>query len=287
MGFTEIIKQTALGTQLGQFFTAAEQIGHQWGLLLGVVIVCILLGYLFLLLIKFIVEPLVYTIALVIFLALFGGGGYFIFMGFDKHYNFLVGIVSEPEIWGWVSGAITLILGVLYTIMLCYGKNAFRTTVHSIQLSCNVIYSMPSLLLQPFVHTVFASVILTALMYGLATVLSLGDVSSKTESLEGYEIPMSRTFKFSTEQKWLLGFWIFGMVWILETIAAAGQFAVAHAVVVKTVCEKRHCFVLVHGYCSALFFPPWQCCIWWVHNRCACRNPLDSGFPCKIHEGQG
>lgn len=252
--FTQIVEQTALGTKLGKLFTAADQIGKQWELLVGIVIACVVLGYIFLLLIKFIVAPLVYTIALAIWLAMFGGGGYCIFMGFFEPYNFLVGIVSKPEIYAWVSGAIILILAILYTIMLCHGTDAFRTTVHSIQLSCNVIYSMPSLLFQPFVHTVFASVIFAALLYGLATVLSLGDVSSKTQSLEGYDIPMSRTFKFTTEQKWLLAFWIFGMVWVLETLAAAGQFAVAHAVVVKTVCEKRHCFVLVHGYCSALFF---------------------------------
>lgn len=243
-----------VGSSLGQAFSAFEGILDSWPLLVGIAIMCVIFGYLYLFTVRVFVKPLVYTIAGVIFAILLGGGIFSIYMGYNPHMNIFSGYVDDPNLYAWVLAAIIFILWILYTILLCFSASAIKITIASIELSCKVIWDMPSMLFQPVVQAVSMLAIFAVLMYGFALVVSLGNVSSEEVSFEGFTVPFSREFQFTQQQIWLMVGWIFGCVWILETLQALGQFAISHSVVVHTLLELKTCMPLCHGYMNGLVF---------------------------------
>jgi hypothetical protein len=71
----------------------------------------------------------------------------------------------------------------------------------------------------------------------------------------GIEIAgLQRTIEFSPTQWAHVLYWVFGTVWIFETVNALGQFAISHAVVMFACFDKRECFPLFHGYCVGLTY---------------------------------
>jgi len=69
---------------------------------------------------------------------------------------------------------------------------------------------------------------------------------------------MHRTLEFSALE-WLgVLYWAFGIVWIMETMNALGQFAISHAVVNFTSTtshgSSRSCFPVLRGYTTGLVF---------------------------------
>jgi len=140
---------------------------------------------------------------------------------------------------------------VLFSI-LCYScRAAVQTAIDSITATCEVIGQLPTVLLQPLVHSVVVITLLLMLVYGFAWLLSTGKVVTSDEPVAsgGIEIAgLRRSLEFSNWQWLCIGYWVFGLVWIFETLNALGQFAISHAVAVFGYSTNEPLCPMLRGY---------------------------------------
>eukprot|EP00933_Yihiella_yeosuensis_P079896 TRINITY_DN93304_c0_g1_i1.p1 TRINITY_DN93304_c0_g1~~TRINITY_DN93304_c0_g1_i1.p1 ORF type:complete len:348 (+),score=29.20 TRINITY_DN93304_c0_g1_i1:35-1045(+) len=124
-------------------------------------------------------------------------------------------------------------------------------TIDSVRATCEVIGHLPTMLLQPLLHSIAVVSILLSLVYGLAWLLSTGKVEPMGRPLEqgGLQIAgVERALEFSGFQWFCIVWWLFGLVWIFETVNALGQFAISHAVVNFSCHDVREPYPMLRGY---------------------------------------
>lgn len=259
----ELLQKTHVAGPTKQLFLAAHGAIKSWRFLLGASAVSLLLGYAFLFLLWMCFDKLVYIIAGVVHLMLLlaaTGCGY---MCVHEEYNFFLHWfhANAARLCAASSAGLLLLLWVLVLLLHIHSKDAVSSTVESVNSTCEAIAELPSLLLQPLLHSTVTVVALVALIYGFIWVLSTGKVIPNFEPVQqgGVKVAgLHRTLEF-TAVGWLrVLYWVFGTVWILETMNALGQFAISHAVVSyrHSSLERRGkpCFPVLCGYCVGVFF---------------------------------
>jgi hypothetical protein len=148
--------------------------------------------------------------------------------------------------------------------MCCYGTEALDNAILTVRSSIDVLARIPGVLLQPLLHAVTVVLVLLALSYGFAWVLSTGRVTPTLDTSLGVTesgallAGIKRSFEFTQMQWFCLIYWAFGTLWILETIGALAQFAISHAVVSLTCfaggAEGRSMHPVFQGYLTGLLF---------------------------------
>ncbi|CAK9087036.1 unnamed protein product [Durusdinium trenchii] len=242
-----------------QVVLAGQGAVESWRFLLLVAVACVAMGYVFLFVIWYSFEKLVYSFLALAHVLLIGAAAGFLFVSFYPEHNFFQTYFS-PEasrICAWGCAAISLILWMLFSILCCQGREALAVTIDSVTATCEVITEIPTMLLQPLVHSAFVVFTLLLLVYGFAWILSTGKVVPQLEPLgqSGIQIAgVPRSLEFSQLQWVCIVYWIFGAVWIFEILNALSQFAISHAVVVNTIYQDEESFPMLKGYLMGLCF---------------------------------
>lgn len=177
-------------------------------------------------------------------------------MGFFPDLNVFITyfqIKHRPALYAWCAGGGTVLVGILYTVLLCCKKQRIRMTINSTTNACKILFSHPTLVLQPVINIICIVSAFSGLMYLFAYLLSLGQVTATQTNIDGVDVPGARSFTFTSSQYLLMGVWLVGTVWIIETISALGQYAVVHSVAKRTIYSDSHCLVLTRGYLSGFF----------------------------------
>mmetsp|Transcript_120354 Transcript_120354/g.268982 ORF Transcript_120354/g.268982 Transcript_120354/m.268982 type:complete len:672 (-) Transcript_120354:48-2063(-) len=255
----KIVARTHVTSLTKQFFLAGHGALESWRFLLGVAGACIVLGYAFLFVLWSCFEKLLYVLVTGTHLLLLLAAGGLAYVGYFDEHNFFATYFSEntARLCAWTCCAVVSLVWVLFCILCCYSKGAMSVTVDSVQATCEVIAKLPTMLLQPLVHSLVVISTLLALLYGFAWVLSTGKVHPQGEPLRqgGIEIQgMHRSFEFTGYQWACLAYWVFGTVWILEVVNALGQFAISHAVVIFACFDTREFLPMLHGYWAGLVY---------------------------------
>lgn len=254
-----IMDNTHMATLTKQIYLACHGALESWQFLVGVAGVCIVIGYVFLFVLWFCFPTLVYGLVIAAHVALLLASYAFVYAGFHDDHNVLISYF-EPHtasVAAWTCGAVTLVLWVLFSLFCCYSRNAVSVTIDSVRASCEVITHLPTILLQPLAHSLLVLSILLALLYGFAWLLSTGKVVTADTPLKqsGIEIEgLHRHIEFSGWQWGCIVYWLFGLVWIFETVNALGQFAISHAVTVFACFQQVEWFPMLHGYFAGLVF---------------------------------
>jgi len=253
------IKHTRASDAAKHVFLAARGAFDSWRFLLGVAALCVLCGYAFLLVVWACFARLVYLLAGIAHVLLVASTAAFAYAGFHDDMNFLIGHFDSimAKLCMFVCSLAALALWILWLIICLHGRKALDATIDSVNATSVVIGHLPTLLLQPLVHSGMVISVLTILLCGLARVLSTGKVRPADDPIGQNEIRiagMQRSLDFSGWQWAFLVYWVFGIVWAVETVNALGRFAISHAVVTFASLDAKQWFPLMHGYLTGLRF---------------------------------
>merc|ERR1712228_399609 len=93
------------------------------------------------------------------------------------------------------------------------------------------------------------------MMYGFAFCVSLGE-PTPTAIVEGGSgvSGLHRSFQYTDNQLYLLLVWVFGTLWILETVTCLGQFMISGAVVSHVVHKTHFCFPVLRAFVIGIVF---------------------------------
>lgn len=252
-----IILRTHVSTLTKQLFLAGHGALESWRFLLGVAAVCTVIGYTFLFILWACFDKLVYGLVLVAHVLLLLSVAGCVCAGFHEEHNIFRYYFRESvaRVCVWACGLVLFFLWVLLCLLCCYGRGAVSTAIDSVKATCEVVVCLPTMLLQPLIHSTVVISLLLLLLYGFAWVLSMGRVVPSDEPVEqgGIEIAgLQRRFDFTSWEWFCIAYWLFGIVWIFETLNALGQFAISHAVVVFECRNSEDCFPMLQGYSAGL-----------------------------------
>jgi len=254
-----ILDNTHVASWTKQAYLACHGAVESWRFLIGVGVVSVGIGYLFLLVLWYFFAKLIYILlvavhALLLFLTYASVNA-----GLHEDRNFFASYASPPtaRTLAWGMAVLTVAVWALYTIASCYSRNAINVTIDSVKASCEVLAAVPSLLLQPLLHSALLLTTLLSFLYGFAWLLSTGEVLPEGDSLREGGIQISglrREIDFTSRQWAEICYWIFGTVWLCETVSALGQFAISHAVVMHSCYKEKQWLPVLHGYAAGVIY---------------------------------
>jgi len=197
----------------------------------------ILLGYSYLLTLRCFAKVLVYSCLFALIFGSLGAGAYLTKVGFEGGVSKGCGDSTFDKI----IGISLLVCGVVFALLTWCKKRSIRMAVGCVQAACQCMFAMPSLLLQPMLELIFKISILIFLTWGFLWVMSTGDVKRDTAMVGGQKVGgLSRTISWTEEQKYMMAYWGFGMIWINCIFNALGQFVVSYSVVLWYFTPNNH-----------------------------------------------
>jgi hypothetical protein len=161
-----------------------------------------------------------------------------------------------------IGGALSA-LGLLAILFACCCWHSIQLVIGTLEATCECLWDMPSLLLQPLLSVLSKAAVVAAMGYNLCLLATCGEVEPY-EVNEGVPTGLTRTFAWSADQQRYLIFYAFMIVWTLELLHALDQFVVAYAAqlwffkeYVSIAGIKRKsmtCFPMVRGFLVGVIF---------------------------------
>lgn len=265
--FEEILDKSPWGGSAHKVLSFFTSIENKRYMLLGVAIAAVVTGYSFLLLMKIVIEPFVYGLIAGVWIMLFGATVYFGYTSVgenpDNPFYYFTEQDDVAKKYDLIACGVMVLLTGLYTFVVFNSSEAIQVTVQSVQEATEVLWAMPTLLLQPLVQVLLHLFNLIVVGYGLLWVVSIGSVQTNvsfnpynpasfamTKEISG----LNRSFSWTQEQYYMIFYFLFGLVWIKEIITAWGSFAISHAVVVYKWTEESQYLPLSRGYKNGLLY---------------------------------
>lgn len=282
----QILSVPGVASYSKQIYMAYTAVKEGWVFLVVVAIVAVIIDYAFIICLKFFIRPIVYLFLFCVVLTFIAIGCWGLVFGLTPRKLIGMGIPLPDAYSAWVDAnksrfdpisdffepsednQVTLALGIiswillfLFSCFLCHARQAIYIAVTSITKATRAITRMPTLLMQPVWQLLIHFACFAFSLYGLFWIMSLGKVvttNAMNDPSVGLPVDvqgMYRTFHFTQQQWYMLFAWGFGAVWIYEFVNCFGQYAVAHAVVVRTFMKhSSDWFPLIHGYQNALIY---------------------------------
>jgi hypothetical protein len=241
----EDIKTGPMSSTAFQVANAAISLSTNYYLLIGIACAAIILSYAYLLTLRIFAKPLVYGCLGLLSLGIFIFSGLVLYSAYEptqQHYNplFLHLETGQAQAWSTVIAVVGVIIGVLVTVVICCFHEVIRTAVGCIEAACECMFGMPTLLLEPLVGAILKFGIVIGLIVGLVWLMSTGDIEKATLSAGGQEVHgVGRTVTWTDEEKYMIIFYVFGMLWIIEWCDALQNFIISYAVVLWYYVEKE------------------------------------------------
>jgi len=204
-----------------------------WPVLLGSFFVSVMLGYLYLVMLRHCAEPLIWLTMLLCVVG-FGALGLYLFANagtlsaqFGSDMEGSIGKQISPgneetatRVAGVVCGVISLVLACL----ACCMHHSIQVGAACVEVSCDTIFEMPSLLLLPVIKAMFKGLLSLILIAGWL------HVYSDTNIDEGGTDNGPPKFEHTNQQRAEIFFYVLMSFWILCFVNALYQFIVAYAV---------------------------------------------------------
>merc|ERR1719326_461524 len=105
--------------------------------------------------------------------------------------------------------------GVFAFVICCCCLKAINVSIAVVQEACNVLFDMPSLLVQPILELLIKGIATILLICGGLLLYSTAEVTSVNAKIGATAVVgVHREFVLTDEQKYMLGYWVFGTLWI-------------------------------------------------------------------------
>lgn len=191
-----------------------QKVGKAWTVLALIIVVAMVMGYIFLCMLKTVARCIIWVCAIVGFLA-FAALGAFLWSQSQGDQN------GEAAQTAFKGGAI-LCWCLAFVVMLlvsCCGQAVELSTACMGQ-AAHVIWQMPLLLLAPLFKGLFKVFVFLILLVGFIHLLATGDTTG---------VGRHRHIDYTGQQKLYLAGYIFASFWLLNFITALYQFSIAYA----------------------------------------------------------
>jgi hypothetical protein len=211
-------------------------------LVMGLGITAIVIGYVYMFLLRTFIMPLVYTLAALVGVGLVG-------------LTYWLYTLSAATPWCFWAAVASCVLLVVYLIVLCFARSAIQITITSVQKSCEIMVAMPTLLLQPLMQSTIQLLVFIFGVIGLVVVLSVGEVDAGnaafTPAMMGVS-GISRDVTYDNSEYAMIAIYIFGFVWFFNLVDALGNYTISHAVVCRELLGESFAFPLARGYWNGI-----------------------------------
>eukprot|EP00933_Yihiella_yeosuensis_P002684 TRINITY_DN10464_c0_g4_i1.p1 TRINITY_DN10464_c0_g4~~TRINITY_DN10464_c0_g4_i1.p1 ORF type:complete len:640 (+),score=111.01 TRINITY_DN10464_c0_g4_i1:63-1922(+) len=205
-----------------------------WDKLVGTFFVATILGYVYLLGLRSCAGCLVWT-AIVTVIVGFAAMGAFLWSykdsdavlkGSDEYKAYQVGSI------------ISFVFCAIAVCITCCAASSVRTATGVIEVACDAMFALPSLLIAPISKALLKGGFAVVLLYGFLALLSTCEISTEADGLAskaaGGAIASQaegvvRHFKFTSQDKYMLLGYLFVSYWLEYFINALYQFVIAFA----------------------------------------------------------
>mmetsp|Transcript_13382 Transcript_13382/g.31404 ORF Transcript_13382/g.31404 Transcript_13382/m.31404 type:complete len:651 (-) Transcript_13382:107-2059(-) len=237
--YDRFVSSTAIGDTSEEFASAWGSIEAAVWPLVVTGIVAIVLTFVYLFLLQLFGKQLFYVSALLVFLMFLLLGLAFISTAFNvtghQEDSPLFKHLEDDHAW-WISislGSICLILALLVSCLLCCFGHAVDTALACLSAAADCISHEWSLLVEPIIDVVFRLTLLVTLLVGFMWLASTGDITTDNSTTIGgvHVTGVKRSFSYTEDQIWMMVYYIFGSIWLLEFAHSLGQFVIAYMVV--------------------------------------------------------
>lgn len=212
---------------------ALSSIPAAWPVLIGSFFISILLGYVYLAMLRHCAEPLIFISMLLSVLGLCVLGG----LLWSHASEFSAGDLEEragtaisEDLEGNEGTVAKVLAGVCWAsafgvvCLACCFRHSIAAASACVEVACDAIFEMPSLLLAPIFKAVFKGFLCGVLLYGFLLLYSTGTVTESTHD------GISRSLEFEPYQYYMALYYMVLAFWILAFVNALYQFVVAFAV---------------------------------------------------------
>jgi len=230
---------------------SVESAKHGWTYLVGGVILAIILGYLYIFLVRLLAPIIVYAsmVGMIVLPALVGA--YLIYAYYNDGVDGIP--LSGDGDTDLYVGCFCLGISALFLIVAICSCKSIGQTINVVKTAGVAMFKNPSLLLEPMINMVIKLTTWANLLMGLVLLISVGQPQSQK---------VYRTFEYKNEEWGMIIFYIVMCFWISDLVTAIGQFVVAYAVQVWYFTEQDLSGVkqgvpwctLGMGYCAALSY---------------------------------
>jgi hypothetical protein len=213
-----------------------ESVMNAWKLLLAAFAFAILMGYLFLVMLKTCAKTIIVVTAIFTVLASAALGACLFFYADDIQAHVKQQMQESqadvPTGYGdstaQTSRIIGALLGCLSIVLLCSFcclRHSIDTAIAVVHVTCECLFDMPILLVSPLMKAAMKGAAFLAILYGIILCWTTADPTSY-----GDGFGLSRKFEHTPEEKAVFWSYVFVSLWILCFLDAFYQFFVAYLV---------------------------------------------------------
>mmetsp|Transcript_10207 Transcript_10207/g.28511 ORF Transcript_10207/g.28511 Transcript_10207/m.28511 type:complete len:621 (-) Transcript_10207:65-1927(-) len=220
------------GLQLGSWkkvlMDLLESIPAAWPVLLGVFFMSIVMGYIYLALLRHCAEPLIW-LSMALSVVGFGLLGFYLwknaaaFRSSEFSDALPEGVHGNEETIMRVAAGVFWVLACLVVFLGCCFRHSIEAASACVEVACDAMFEMPSLLIAPVIKALFKGVLSFILLYGFLLLYSTADISEPGGD------GLSRSFEFGREQYYAIIYYMVVSFWILAFVTALYQFVLAYA----------------------------------------------------------
>eukprot|EP00933_Yihiella_yeosuensis_P033620 TRINITY_DN27294_c0_g1_i1.p1 TRINITY_DN27294_c0_g1~~TRINITY_DN27294_c0_g1_i1.p1 ORF type:complete len:627 (+),score=76.52 TRINITY_DN27294_c0_g1_i1:66-1946(+) len=227
------IMQSFGGTE--QFIEEISSIGNAWPVLVVSFFVANVMGYINLVLLRHSAGPLIWvTIFAVIVLNTALGIYLFVKAGelskhLPKNMQLPASYGEHEETFTRVCAGICLAFAGICACIACCMSKSISEAAACVEVACDAIFEMPSLLLAPTLKALGKGVALVILVYGFLLCLSTVKITTGDDEGQGAYSVGGRHFHLTAEHKLRLLFYVFMSLWIEYFLNALYEFTIGYA----------------------------------------------------------
>mmetsp|Transcript_24349 Transcript_24349/g.54249 ORF Transcript_24349/g.54249 Transcript_24349/m.54249 type:complete len:627 (-) Transcript_24349:224-2104(-) len=216
-----------------EFMESLASLPEAWPVLLGIFVVAILLSFLYILILRWMAEPLIYA-TMILTIILFAVLGTFLWINagtLAAHAgdNVPEKLLEHELIVTRVVAGICWLLSVVCVCLMCWFHSSIKTAAACVEVACEAIWDMPSMLWVPLGKALEWLVLVTVLLFGFMLLYTTGDVNCGAMGTPCSGV--HRSFELSWPQVGYVIYYMFMSFWILAFMQALYQFMLAYAVV--------------------------------------------------------
>lgn len=165
----------------------------------------------------------------------------------DAQYDMIVGVTC-------------IVASILFAAISCCAHGTINVAIGCVEAACECMFDMPSILLEPLFTLLVKAFWLTLMFIGFLSLVSCGTVqrTELTSMVSGGAMNiggLTRTFTYEDNEYYMMGYYVFMIIWVLEICTALAQFCIAYAVQLwyftpyeNDVKHDLPCFPLCRGY---------------------------------------
>jgi len=237
--YDKFVNSTAIGDFSEEFMSVVGSIGDAWFPLFMIGVVALALSFAYLLMLQYCGKEIYYGVTIVLCLTHFLLGISLLSTAFN-----LTGHQEDSPLYfhmeddhafiiSLLMGSIFLLMALTLSFLICCFRDAVDTALGCLFAAADCITHECSLLVEPIIDVALRLYLFTLLLVGLVWLVSSGDVhTDNSATIGGVEVTgVKRSFSYTEDEVYMIMYYIFGSIWLLEFAHALGQFVISYMVV--------------------------------------------------------